>query len=386
MKHLRIHIVILIVLPVLAGAILSSCSKEESNRFESVLIIYMAANNNLDSYARDNISDIKSGYVPGADDDRALLLFTHLSGEEPVLKRLYKRESGEVFEQIISTYSGESSSDASTLSGVLREAEERFHADSYGLILWSHSTGWLPEGYYDTHPSGGVFFEDPYASIVKSFGYDNGSEMELTDLASAIPYKLSYIIFDACFNGGIETIYELKEKADFIVASPTEILATGFPYKKIVEPLLTGPDLTQVCDYYYEYYTTGTGYNSATIALYDTKHLASLATVAASVFTNHRAEINLVDPLAVQPYFRLNKHWFYDLQDFISKFATDQEYLNFRTALERVVIYKLNTPQFLDINIQRYSGISTYIPVPADNELDSYYKRYKWNSDSGMIR
>ena len=57
-------------------------------------------------------------------------------------------------------------------------------------------------------------------------------------------------------------------------------------------------------------------------------------------------------------------------------------------ALEKTVIYKAATPWFLDFTIdpQRYSGLSTYIPLaPSDPELDAFYAKFDWNRDTGMI-
>jgi hypothetical protein len=61
--------------------------------------------------------------------------------------------------------------------------------------------------------------------------------MELADFANAIPYKLDFIIFDACFMGSVEVCYELKDKAEYIVASPTEILSPGFVYSSMMQHL-----------------------------------------------------------------------------------------------------------------------------------------------------
>lgn len=374
------------IIVILSSFFLACCRIDNADTYDKVIILYMAANNNLDSYARENVSALKTGYIPMLDDSKVLLLFKHLSGETPVLVRIYKNSSGLVQEEIVKTFSGLNSASAATLEEVLTTVKDDFNASEYGLILWSHSTGWLPEGYFDSHPVGFSFFEDPFAGIVKSFAYDNGEEMELTDLADAITFKFSFIIFDACFNGGIETIYELKDKADYIVASPTEILATGFPYNTIMEPLFKDSDLQTVCNQYYDYYTTGTGYNAATISIYKCDQLTALAQICYTIFQNNRAKISALNMSLVQPYFRMNKHWFYDMEDFIRQIASAGELSQFHTALSNVVIDKWYTDYFLSIAISRYSGISTYVSNPSDSELDLFYKRFKWNIASGMVQ
>lgn len=374
------------LLTTIFAVFISSCCKEDNpDSFEKVIVLYMAANNNLDSYARENISALKTGFVPDKSDSEVLLLFKHLSGEQPKLVRIYKN-NGVVEEEQVKLFNGYNSASAQTLEEVLSTVKKSYSAAEYGLILWSHSTGWLPPGYYDSHPTGLAFFEDPFAGIVKSFGYDSGQEMELTDLADAVPYKFKYIIFDACFNGGIETAYELKDKADFIVASPTEILATGFPYDKIIQPLFENSDLNTVCQMYYDYYTTGTGYNAATISIYKTSKLPALAQISNSIFQKNRSKIAALDMNYIQPYFRMDKHWFYDMEDFVRQIASPAEFADFHAALNEVVIAKWYTDYFMTIAISRYSGISMYVPNPPDVELDSFYKRFKWNIASGLIQ
>lgn len=54
--------------------------------------------------------------------------------------------------------------------------------------------------------------------VLKSFGSQSVAdslayEMNINDMAEAIPMKLDYILFDACFMGGIEVAYEFRKSA-----------------------------------------------------------------------------------------------------------------------------------------------------------------------------
>ena len=62
---------------------------------------------------------------------------------------------------------------------------------------------------------------------------------------------------------------------------------------------------------------------------------------------------------------------------------------NFTKALEKAVIYKAATPNFIGIKINpaKYSGLSTYIPSQkADSTLLNYYTKLRWNQDTGYIQ
>lgn len=370
--------------------ILSSCIKNNTDDPEycRVVVLYLAANNNLSSYASNNIVSLKEGYLPGEDSKDIVLIYSHLSGSNPKLLRLYKDDSGKVQEDVVANFDSQNSATPQVLENLLNKVKIIFPAEEYGLILWSHASGWLPQGYYSSPTGFNAYMPDPYAGIVKSFGEDSGIEMEITDLKDAIPYHLSFIIFDCCFMGGIETAYELKDKCDYIVASPTEILATGFPYDQVMKPLFESTaDLNETCQIFYDYYNGMNGANkSATIAIYQTDKLQQVAAASKIIFNNNRSKIATLNMSQVQKYFRLDKHWFYDLSDLMESIAMPSEFTNFKSALDNAVIAKWSTDNFIDIKINSFSGISTYIQNPTNSYLDNFYKGYQWNRDSEMIK
>lgn len=370
--------------------ILSSCIKNNTDdpEYRRVVVLYLAANNNLSSYASNNIVSLKEGYLPGEDSKDIVLIYSHLSGSNPKLLRLYKDDSGKVQEDVVANFDSQNSATPQVLENLLNKVKIIFPAEEYGLILWSHASGWLPQGYYSSPTGFNAYMPDPYAGIVKSFGEDSGIEMEITDLKDAIPYHLSFIIFDCCFMGGIETAYELKDKCDYIVASPTEILATGFPYDQVMKPLFESTaDLNETCQIFYDYYNGMSGANkSATIAIYQTDKLQQVAAASKIIFNNNRSKIATLNMSQVQKYFRLDKHWFYDLSDLMESIAMPSEFTNFKSALDNAVIAKWSTDNFIDIKINSFSGISTYIQNPTNSYLDNFYKGYQWNRDSEMIK
>lgn len=93
-----------------------------------------------------------------------------------------------------------------------------------------------------------------------------------------------------------------------------------------------------------------------------------------------------VNPSDIQGYFRFNKHWFYDFDDYISRIASADEYASFTEALSRAVIYKAATERFLNITIKKYSGLSTYIPNPEYVYLNNFYKTLRWNIATEMVK
>lgn len=368
---------------------LSSCEKSDVKEpdLDRVILLYMAANNNLSSYAEYNLSALTQGYIPSDESRQILLVYQHLEGKSPKLVRMFKETDGTIKEEVVAQYDDHNSATGDVLRVVLGKIKAVFPSKEYGLILWSHATGWLPQGYYNSVQHA-AFFEDPFKEIVKSFGEDRGIEMEIKELKDALPFRFSFIIFDCCLMGGVETLFELKDKADYIIASPTEILANGFPYRVVMEPLFKPRiQLDRACELFYQYYDSQFGVNkSATIALYKTDKVEQLSAVCKSIFDNHRGALESITTDGLQPYFRLNKRWYWDLSDFIHSIATPQEREQFDNALNQVVIGKWNTPNFLDIEINTFSGLSTYVQSPKNSYLDNFYKDFGWNVQTGMIK
>lgn len=367
------------------------------------VLIYMIANNSLSSDAVSSYANIMQGYIPG--DDGNLLLYFHNSTSDPVMYNIHKNGSGVAVADIAYSFPSRNSATSVSLKQALSVAATLFPADEYGLILWSHGTGWLPSGYYATGvisssaSSSGIQQSDAGSDLVKmarnssggisqrTFGSESNKEIEITDLATAFPYRLSFILFDACLMGGIEVAYEIKDMTDYIIFSPTEVLTESFPYKTMMQYIFKSPsDLKSVCEDYYNFYNSKTGETrAATISLIDCSQLSNLADVAKEIFSSGRGKISTLDMSTIQPYFRSNKHWFYDIKDLMDNIATSDQAIKFNDALSKVVLYKATTPYFLELKIDRFSGISTYIPNPANTELDNFYKNFKWNKDAGMI-
>ena len=409
---------VLSVVALLCLAIIS-CSKVEPKEVvfeekDKTVLIYLAANNNLCADAFENINRITNGYVPT---DGYLIVYCSsvrpsvypgypVRDTLPFILNIYKDKKGLTQIDTLMSFNVMNSVNKNSLSKILKFTKSVAPAREYGLVLWSHGTGWVPPGYYSANPKstataaslssrtaelwpappGGI---DPYAHLVKSFGEEAGEEISIFDLKEALGENhFSFIAMDACLMGGIETAYELRNHCDYYISSAAEILTDSFPYETVVEDMFKG-DYNAVAKDVYDYYAAKSGiYRSVTISTVKTSELESVASAAKAVFDNYRDNIADLNMTKIQRYFRYNKHWFYDLNDFVQNLATGTpEAENFSTALNRAVTAKYTTGLMIDlyIDVNKFSGLSSYIDKPADTELESYYSRYEWNRDTGMI-
>jgi len=385
-----------IILFIVALFFVSACSKEIllNPEIERSVLIYFAGNNNLSSDLKGNIEALKRGFIP---ENGNVLVYLDVPNANPKLFRLVmNRKTNVIEEEFIEQYAAdERSTNPAVLTKLLNRMRELFPAKEYGLILSSHGCGWVPAAMFSStffkqrnaiSPLEYARIEDlPTTKAFSQYGSDPG--MELDEIAAAVPYHLSFILFDACFMGSVEVAYALRHVTDYLIASPAEILSTGFPYDKIIQPMfLHVPDLSAVCNAFYSFYNElpNEYWRSATVGLYQTESLDELANVVKSIFIAHRTTLNHFSPDKVQHY--ANASIFYDLDNFLMQLATPSEYALFKESLDKVVLHKQATSRFYSlvtsaayITVNYFGGISTYIPVSTQQALCVAYKETAWN-------
>lgn len=155
------------------------------------------------------------------------------------------------------------STDPVIMKGILNKIKEELPADTYGLVISSHGGGWVPNDIFDSH----------VLAQTRFIGQDGTDYMEIPDLAEALEGShFEYILFDACLMSSVEALYDLRQAAKYLIASPAEVLAEGFPYKEIVSQLFYN-DLKGACQSFMNKYRQTSG----TIALVQTDKLEALA-------------------------------------------------------------------------------------------------------------
>lgn len=405
------------------AAVFSGCRKDDSRRYspgrEVVTLYYAAAFNNLSSDIKANVKVLKSANLPFYGSKHKVITFTHFSRTDSDYKTkaeshlvMLSKDLGKLRCDTLYTVGKDRfATDPAVLREVLLKVKELFPDASYGLILSSHGTGWLPVGRYNrtsfiefsrgARREGSalplyLFGEDAEGPKVKSFGAeadhidgtDYSREMTIQDMAAAIPMHLEYILFDACLMGGIEVAYELKDVADKLSFSPTEVLSRGFDYSDLRSLVNDSPSIETFSRQYFEYYDALQGTErAATISVVNTAGLPRLAGLCQDLFGRYRSAIAALGTRSgIQKYYRGDKHWFFDLEDILVKAGiSDAEKAELDEALSGCIAYKAATPYFLGIEITNFSGLSMYLPGAGDSELDAFYKTLSWNKDTNLV-
>lgn len=360
--------------------VFTSCKdKYDAPQIESVnnrtVLVYMLADNNLGyfyDYDKSNIATMCQSFAD-KDINGRLLVFHAGSNMQPCLKEIYKTDTEQMCKvKVLKNYPNAISTDSTTIQQVLNDVKSLAPSSNYGLVLWSHATGWLPQNRLYTRGR-------QYATT--SFGREGEHErtINIDILARSLrDTHFDFILFDACLMGNVETAYELRNVCDYIIATPTETVGEGFPYYDIT-PLLFNKeiDYTSICQHYFDQVSSDA--MGGTVTLISTRALEQLAEACHKIVSEKADEIKSLNPLRIQHYDRTSTHIFYDLGHYMQAIGDSELYPSVEEALSQAVVYKANTNSFINIKISHYSGISCYIPYSSnDDVIEEYYQQLQW--------
>ena len=340
---------------------------------QRTVLVYLGVDNNFRGEAAEKIDTLKRNWNKNIDGN--LLVYAD-SGTKPVLVHIYHSERRGNVADTIAIYAAENSANPATFARVLNTVKTYCPAASYGLIVLSHASGWLPAN---------MSWPIKLRSVIIDTGTSEPNNyMELANFAEAIPYKLDFLIFDACFMGAVEVAYELKDKVDYIVASPAEVLVPGFVYASMMQHLFQQPpDLTAVASDFYEYYNNKNGiFRSATVNLVKTSALDALVSIFKEITAGIHPFSESIGSIQTFGFGNTQKIYF-DLGDRLQQLAPGK-LTEIQAAFDQCVLYKANTPSYFsagtDVShpIHAFSGLTVYIPQAAYPEANAAYSRLKW--------
>lgn len=366
---MNIKILNLVLIFILASFL--TCTKEEEveptvKETMRTILVYMVADNTLEEDAPKNIRLMEQGFI-----QQGTNVIIFIDGKTTTtLLQVQKNRS-----KVLKVYGKLNSTDPEVMKSIIEEVQLMFPANSYGLILWSHADSWIP-----TQPAKRSFGED---------GLNHG--INISDLARILPFKFEFIIADACYMGGIEIAYELRSKANYLLAAPSSILSFGFPYDKVL-PKLTNInlDLIGAGQEFYEYYNKQRGLlQFATISLINLSELDNLAKITDTLIPNNfnyrKVNLNTIQCFDEDRPSHIQASIAYDMLDFFEIAFPERDLTQLKEQINKVILYKAHTPALFDHPIYVYCGLSVYIPVPWLNyNYNLYYKQLEWYKDSGF--
>jgi len=304
---------IVLVLVFAASSAMASMGNEEATaedqtpelttgEFETwTIMVYVCADNNLEADGLVNLDQMEK---IGSNNEVKILVLMDTTDELGFVTEThwYFVEAGDDHinlttethvcdcDEVVGGCPGElNMADGRNLTQFIVDAVTFAPADNYVLILWDHGGGWLGACWDDN-----VTLPDDRTDrlTVDEFGNAIRAAEQQKNI------RLDMIAFDACLMSMVEVAYELRDLADYMVASVTGIPVGGFPYHLFLGPLVANPGMTveelgevmvDTLVYYYGYCkgegiggseVSDMGWIGVTLSLIDLSKLVDLAAAA----------------------------------------------------------------------------------------------------------
>ena len=329
----------LLILLTICSIIVSCDSKQPAPEIkDTTLILYIIANNNLEQHAECLLKEIEDIIGMKDDDSINLVVLYRARGKTLLLSNenqhlLQRKDYGDI-----------NSLSRIKMHDIIADIYKSFPSKEIGIVFWSHGTGWLSTGNNET----------------RSFGDDKGESIDICDLATSLSIKFDYLIFDACYMGGIEVATELQNNCKYFIASPSTVPPLGIIDAKSISILIQNYSLQErlmdLCDYSHKS-------KDIPISLMDLDQLGlfidsvKLLQIDSNCFS--ASDITVYD-------FRSNDIFF----DMYSLFKNIDDYN---------VLASLNNMLLFPENVEKNGSVSIFIPTENNNSYWENYSKTQWN-------
>ena len=324
----------------------TSCSEEafdtDSVNKQTILVFYPWTGSQSDTGLlgdlQNNIDSICDGIIDrkGLNNSRVLVFLSDKYNHSMLYDLQYNATTKSVDRVPLKEYEGASYASAEGIADILNEVKTQASALNYALIVgvhgcgWTYASDWSRYPYYarpsvtrprDNNFSGIQFGPDPNAPLTRFFGSVSLAEnaMDISTLAEGIResgLKMQYILFDACYMSNIETAYELKDVTNYMIASGSEIMAAGLPYRSMWSYLNSAtPNYSGIVSTSVNFYKNSSA-PFCNLAAIDCRQVEKLASVMKEINAQYQLSASVsLDSIQHLDGFRPNL--FYDLETYV---------------------------------------------------------------------
>lgn len=165
---------------VLASVKIATKAFSVPDKKHTLIFYYMGDNTGLETEMEANLRVIQgaAGHLIRLSDKNQVAVFYDNGKRSTLTKLVINEENNRTSHQIIEEYTqSDLSTDPVFMKNVLQKVMEEMPADSYGLVLSSHGSGWIPSSIFDKHVM---------APSTRFIGQDGTQYMEIPALAQAL--------------------------------------------------------------------------------------------------------------------------------------------------------------------------------------------------------
>lgn len=346
---------------------------------EWTILVFMNGANNLEP---DSVDDMNEMEQLGSTADVNIVVqwkriagYDATNGDWRTTRRYYVTKDSDTetvsSNLLVDMGSGVDMGSPNTLREFVQWGVRSFPARKYMLVIWNHGSGW--RAYRDRLNilARGVSFDDTTGNNIRIW--------ELP-LALSVGVKWNIVAFDASLMQMIEVAYEIRSFADYIVGSEESPPAAGYPYHRILAPVIASPTITardlavqivlQTINYYNPDNTDNITQSALDASQLDAvaQKVDALAQVLLTVAPDNPAAIaNARDNAQAYAEYTFKDLWDYteQLRARMPASQTLTDALNgVQNALSQAIIAEVHSNR----RVNRSRGLSIYIPRPSEFE------------------
>ena len=395
----------------------TSCSEEafdtDSVNKQTILVFYpwtgSQSSTGLLGYLQNNIDSISDGIIDrkGLNNSRVLVFLSDKYNHSMLYDLQYNATTKSVDRVPLKEYEGASYASAEGIADILNEVKTQANALNYALIVgvhgcgWTYASDWSRYPYYarpsvtrprDNNFSGIQFGPDPNVPLTRFFGSVSLAEnaMDISTLAEGIResgLKMQYILFDACYMSNIETAYELKDVTNYMIASGSEIMAAGLPYRSMWSYLNSAtPNYSSIVSTSVNFYKNSSA-PFCNLAAIDCRQVEKLASVMKEINAQYQLSASVsLDSIQYLDGFR--PHLFYDLETYVDSLRPSGYLLDqFKSQLKLTIKASDHTDEAYtciyssdSFKIKNYCGITISDPSQHSVAIKGREKTGWWKA------
>ena len=193
------------------------------------VLIYMNGDNDLSPFTFTDLDEIAK---VGSSTDVDIVVQQDTSATEGIKRYHIQRaptNPSPLATSLLARLPEQDSGAVQTLRDFLVFGVKNYPARHYMIIIWSHGNGY----------AGGIAPD-----------YSSNSQLAIAELNQALEYlqhvhlqgrKIDIYASDACLMQSLEVIYQLRQRARFIIGSANREQKSGWPYEEIIQYLVNHP-------------------------------------------------------------------------------------------------------------------------------------------------
>ena len=222
------------------------------------VMVFVNAKNNLESYG---LGDVNEMEMTGSDDNVNIVAelgritgYSTADGDWKGGRRYLIQKDADttkITSPVLMELPKADMGDWNHLVDFAKWSMQKFPAQHYVLVVWNHGAGWNKDVVFEAQK--GISYDD-----------ETGNHITTPQLRQAMEQigKIDIFAMDACLMQMVEVGYEIKDYADYIVASEETEPGDGYTYNTWLGPLAAKPDMTAAAlsttmvDSYTDHYQT----------------------------------------------------------------------------------------------------------------------------------